>query len=154
VRLKSGTLTARRLSVLIEAVLLCAVAKTILLLCPRLRTRVLGNSTAIEAALELPNSQLEAVKHTKWALETLGRYSPFLRQCLAQAIAGRWMLKRRGVASSLVLGLRKGGPKALLAHAWLCTGSTIVVGGEKYSGFTVVARFDTPLQSSTLRGSE
>ena len=49
--------------------------------------------------------------------------------CLVQALSGWWMLKRRKIPSQLRIGVEKGA-NGFSAHAWLCVGDTIVIGGE------------------------
>lgn len=60
--------------------------------------------------------------------------------CLAQALAGWLMLKRRGVPSILVLGVARHAGE-LTAHAWLLAGDGAVCGGRKASTFTPIAAF-------------
>lgn len=95
--------------------------------------------------------QLAKLKQVRWAVLVAARRSPIHIRCLAQALAAKAMLRRRGVSSSLFLGLRRRGipaseqalgrKGAIVAHAWLSAGGTSVVGG---SGETcsVIARYD------------
>lgn len=55
---------------------------------------------------------------------------PFEAVCLPQAMAGRWMLRRRGIATQVMIGCRRGrqGEEPLLQHAWLLAGDRIVTG--------------------------
>lgn len=64
---------------------------------------------------------------------------PWKSTCLVQALAGRFMLMRRGVASTLVLGVaRQNG--SIQAHAWLvCDGA--VCGGAESGRFQPIASF-------------
>lgn len=57
---------------------------------------------------------------------------PWHTSCLVRAMAAKWMLRRRGVASTLYLGARHSG-SGLAAHAWLRTGPAIVTGGAEES---------------------
>ena len=66
---------------------------------------------------------------------------PWQAVCLPQAIAGKWMLRRRGIASQLYLGLAKGESDQLKAHAWLVAGELPVSGVASRETFTQVARF-------------
>jgi hypothetical protein len=76
-----------------------------------------------------------------WAVETAGRHLPWECTCLAQAMVGKVMLQRRGVASTLCLGLAKDGGGGLQAHAWLRCGERILTGRRGMTGFTVIASF-------------
>lgn len=53
---------------------------------------------------------------------------PWKSTCLVRALAGSMLLWRRGIASSIRLGVRKE-DDALAAHAWLMVGEAIVLGG-------------------------
>ncbi len=69
------------------------------------------------------------------------RNMPWQSKCLDQAIAAHQMLRRRGVPSTLYLGVAKEGDSALSAHAWVRCGRLLVVGGEGRHRYTVVNTF-------------
>jgi hypothetical protein len=73
----------------------------------------------------------------------LARYFPWDAKCLAQAVAGKWMLRRRGLPSTLYLGVERvhEGEKWLEAHAWLRSGTDFVTGERHYERFHVLAAF-------------
>lgn len=78
--------------------------------------------------------------------------------CLMQAVAGKAMLNRRGVPNTLVLGVRtrrdNGGALSMEAHAWLRSGSAIILGGEAHRGFSIVAEFQSRHRSPNPPGSD
>ena len=51
----------------------------------------------------------------------VARRAPFRAVCLPQAMAAQWMLRRRGIASRLVFGVRRcpAADSGLQYHAWL-----------------------------------
>ena len=99
---------------------------------PRLRARLPdSDQTSIQA-------QAEAVG---WALRVASKYTPWKSNCLAQAIAGKRMLHRRKLSSTLVLGVRKGEQDEFEAHAWLDCGSITLTGGHDHAGYSVVSSF-------------
>jgi hypothetical protein len=55
----------------------------------------------------------------KSALAKANRLTFWKNRCMVQSVAGRWMLKRRGIASSFFIGIRHDSRKKLTAHAWL-----------------------------------
>jgi hypothetical protein len=57
--------------------------------------------------------------------------------CLVQALSGWWMFKRRGMSVKLRIGVEKG-LNGFSAHAWLCVGDVIVIGGQDASARFVV----------------
>jgi Transglutaminase-like superfamily len=75
-----------------------------------------------------------------WAVETVGA-KPWMRAlCLPRAIAAQTMLRRRGIASKLCLGVARNGG-AMEAHAWVEIGSDKIVGGIEAQRFTRLAEF-------------
>jgi len=62
-----------------------------------------------------------------WAVETLGGRTNAL--CLPRALAAHVMLRRRGIASRLCLGVARK-DETIAAHAW------VEVGGDKFAGET------------------
>ena len=89
-----------------------------------------------------PERQQEA-RQIGWAITTLARYLPLDAKCLAQAVAGKWMLQRRGLPSTLYLGVDRvhDGEKWLEAHAWLRCGTDIITGERSHKRFKVLVAF-------------
>ena len=61
------------------------------------------------------------------------RRSPWRCSCLRQALLLEWLLARRGVASSLRIGVRCDSADGFRAHAWVERGGIILIGGEHSS---------------------
>jgi len=62
---------------------------------------------------------------------------PWKAKCLAQALAGKLLLRKLGLSGTIYLGVRKDTGK-LEAHAWLKCGNQFISGKEGYKKFTVV----------------
>ncbi len=80
----------------------------------------------------------------RWALQRVNKLAGGRFTCLMLAIAGKRMLNRRGVANTVVLGVRpdKGdGDDPFGAHAWLRAGQYVVVGLEERAGHIPVASY-------------
>jgi hypothetical protein len=75
-----------------------------------------------------------------WAVENLGGRSWMNALCLPRALAAHTMLRRRGIASRLCLGVARD-REALSAHAWVEIGNDKIVGGSEADGFTRLASF-------------
>ena len=91
----------------------------------------------------LTKEQRAGVTLVRWAVQTMARRHPLRPRCLARAMAARLMLSRRGIPSTLFLGLRRRGPRSrseMLAHAWLRAGDLPVSGGRGKT-WKVVGRF-------------
>jgi Transglutaminase-like superfamily len=83
---------------------------------------------------------VDEVSWIAWAVENLGARPWMNALCLPRALAVHAMLRRRGIASRLCLGVaRKGGE--LAAHAWVEIDKDKIVGGAAAAGFTRLAEF-------------
>jgi hypothetical protein len=69
------------------------------------------------------------------------RSVPFRAVCLQQAFAALLMLRRRGLAATVHLGLARGDTGDLKAHAWSVCGELPVTGVAAARGFVAVAAF-------------
>lgn len=72
-------------------------------------------------------------------IERVGRRTPWRSNCLAQAVAATFMLRRRGLGSTMYFGLAKNENGDLDAHAWTRSHGTIVTGGYALERYAVVA---------------
>ena len=70
----------------------------------------------------------------------VAKYIPWPCLCLAQAIAVKGLLEKKGIPSTMYLGLNKVGSE-MKAHAWLRCGSRIVTGKSGYESFSVISKF-------------
>ncbi len=76
------------------------------------------------------------------AVERAARHVPFHAVCLQQAFAAALMLRRRGLAAAVHLGVAREAPEAdLTAHAWSRCGDSPVTGEAAAADFTAVAAF-------------
>lgn len=90
-----------------------------------------------------PNvNQDGASRRIRWAIAAVSRRLPWKPACLVRALASHRMLSRRGLPSTLYLGVRRG-QGALEAHAWLRCGAEFVTGDDAMTGFTPVCCYAT-----------
>ena len=75
-----------------------------------------------------------------WAVETLGANPWINALCLPRALAAHAMLRRRGIASRLCLGVAHDSGE-LTAHAWVEIGNDKIVGASQAGAFTRLAEF-------------
>jgi hypothetical protein len=84
----------------------------------------------------------KVAKDIGWVVRRTADYVPFEAVCLQQALAGYWMLRRRGVVSCLHLGVV---PQTALgkmkAHAWLDAAGVKVTGYPFDDDYTEIACF-------------
>lgn len=135
-------LTWRERARLGEAILYLAAARITLVLipfnrlAPHLGVRELQSSETFAA----PPERAQAMQ-TGREVRTMSRFVPWDSMCLAQALAAKWMLERRGIVSTLYLGVAYDEHRKMLAHAWLRSGTVFVTGAPQHEKFTVVASF-------------
>ncbi|RFC65766.1 MULTISPECIES: lasso peptide biosynthesis B2 protein [Mesorhizobium] len=68
------------------------------------------------------------LRKVAWGVSTAARFVPHA-SCLTQAVAGRFLLARRGQASTIRIGVDGNSSNSLKAHAWLISGKAVVLGG-------------------------
>lgn len=111
----------------------------------------LGRQQMETAAKDLPAKREVAVE-VSWAVQAAARHVPLGFVCLPQAIAAQRMLRRRGIATTLYLGIAPDNARheAITAHAWLRAGDKIVTGEVEARRHRVLATFAdfTSLSSS------
>jgi hypothetical protein len=94
-----------------------------------------GEAAAADAAVP------DTARRIALAIRTVSGHTPWKSNCLAQGLAGCVMLKRRGIASTLYLGVAKNADANLEAHAWLRSHERTLTGGGGLDRYTVVASF-------------
>lgn len=128
---------------LLEAVVLLGLARLLVLTIPfRWLAHTLGAHMR-EATVAVASADLEMARLIGQAVRSAAGNTPWQSVCLPQAVAGQWMLKRRGISATLYLGVTKAEnkPEQLAAHAWLRCGDQILTGREGHRQFTVVSTF-------------
>jgi hypothetical protein len=106
------------------------------------------NRAAAARALPHPDAgrASQACNAVARAMPWVVRRVPWRADCLVQALAGQRMLRRRGIASRIVVGTARHTDGRLDAHAWLVWGDRVVLGGD-------IARFEpllgAPVQPPT-----
>ena len=93
-----------------------------------------------EAAVNKPGEDSEVQARIKRAITRASLRSPWRTKCFEQAIAGKIMLKMRGIKSTVYFGVNKA-QNEMTAHAWLISNSIIVTGAQGVDKFTVVSWF-------------
>jgi hypothetical protein len=123
-----------------ESTLLLAIMRAAVRLFP-LR-RILGAFGLRPGKAATPDTAVpEAARRVALAIRTVSGHTPWDSNCLAQALAGSVMLKRRGIAGTLYLGVAKDADAGLEAHAWLRSHERTLTGGGGLDRYTVVASF-------------
>ena len=123
---------------LAEAVVALGVASFAIALLPF--RKVASAPRRPEGALPSQREQLRHIDAVRWAVLAAARRVPWRAKCIEQGFAAQWMLRRRAVPSVLHYGVsrRDGG---LVAHVWVRSGATDVVGCDNLNDYAEIARF-------------
>lgn len=76
-----------------------------------------------------------------WALKSTRENLPFAFSCLTAALAGSYLLRRRGISFTLRLGVARDKNGRLIAHAWLSRGDLMLTGEAQMPGYSTIACF-------------
>ena len=87
--------------------------------CGLVRTRrVLDRLSPQMSGVEASAGDLDRALRLAWLAGIAGRRGPFKTTCLRQAVLVHWLLRWRGLAPELKLGVRKD-ERGFAAHAWV-----------------------------------
>jgi hypothetical protein len=116
-----------------EACLSLLAAEARLRLVPLKRQGLADMSPAADPALDeamarASEPERQAARDVGWAVSRAAVYLPFPARCLAQALAARAMLRRRGIGSLMRVGVGRPGSESFEAHAWLEAAAVEVTG--------------------------
>lgn len=75
------------------------------------------------------------------AIRAGARRVPWRALCFEQALAAQWMLRRRGIATTLHYGIAQDRQTGLSAHVWITAGPIEILGCENRHDFAEIARF-------------
>jgi hypothetical protein len=131
-------LPGHRRALAIEAVVALGIARLLILTTPT-RWIVRRLEQQAERSRAQAGAAGEAAREVGWAVRAAAPKTPWQSACLAQAIAGKWMLGRRGLRATIRLGVAKDAAGNIRAHAWLYSGDTILAGGAQAPRFTTIA---------------
>jgi hypothetical protein len=132
----------------LEAAVLLAVMRLLLATCAFTRVARMAGTVSDAAAVgdpRQPPATSPVAQGVARALAGAAARLPGESTCLAQALAGGLMLRRRGISSRLVLGVATD-QGALRAHAWLVAGDGVVCGGREAAAYTPIAVVGTPAE--------
>jgi hypothetical protein len=79
-----------------------------------------------------------------WAVQAAAARTPWQSACLVQALAGSVLLRSRGIAFALNLGVAKDVESGITAHAWLNCGEITPTGSSGAERFHTISSFTFP----------
>lgn len=145
-RWKRGAIRFTRISwrerlLLAEAAVLLACSSLAIAVLPFRRvTRLAGRDGAAGRADDA-EAQVAAVR---WAVSACGRFAPWKPVCFQHGLAAHWMLRRRGLPSTLYYGASSDPERGVIAHVWIKSLDLPVIGCEEAGRYAVLAAFPAP----------
>ncbi|WP_375501778.1 lasso peptide biosynthesis B2 protein [uncultured Jatrophihabitans sp.] len=87
-------------------------------------------------------AQMLRAEHIGWAVRTVSARVPWTCTCLMQSLVGAVLLRRRGLGSTLHLGVAKAKAReSLEAHSWLICGDEVLTGASQLDRYVSVGTF-------------
>jgi len=96
------------------------------------------HTTAAQAIGSVATHESKSIALVRQAIKRAMRNAPLDYICLPQALAARWMLDRRGIASELRIGAMHNDSGRSAVHAWLWAGGDFVTGDCDPSKFALI----------------
>lgn len=137
---KARELDRAQRGLLLEAAAWLGLARLGLLLVPFRRLAPWLGAHMAQSAEHVTPREAALAQEIGWAVQAMARRTPWQSACLAQAMSAKAMLRRRGVGSTLYLGVARNERGRMTAHAWLRCGTAVVTGGD-HSDYTVLSSF-------------
>jgi Transglutaminase-like superfamily len=133
---------ARHRARVVEAAFALAAARLMLRILPFTATmKLVGSGEARGADEAAPRRTADPVAAgVGVAVNRAAARLPWRFTCLTRSLAGRMMLMRRGVPSTIVFGVAKD-VERIHAHAWLIAADGCVCGGREAPNFQPIAAF-------------
>ncbi len=138
---KLGRLSGRDWLLLAEAVAQLGAARAAIATLPfrRIARRLGAIAADVRPGHPLPSDP--QARRIGQLIRGAARYLPWECKCLAQAMAGKAMLARRGIPCEVFIGVAAGKERSIAAHAWARSGSVYVTGGRESPAFSVLVRY-------------
>jgi len=120
-----------------EATVFLGAARLMIKLLPFRTVRKLTGKPERHDTREQSPVQTERIRQIGKIIEMASRHLPWECKCLAQAMAGKYMLAWRGIPSTIYIGVARD-EQGLASHAWLKSGILWVTGEKGSENFTVI----------------
>lgn len=133
----------RQLRMIPEAAALTAWYRFRILHCPFSKLAPGLGAQGAETPLDIPRDPIHY--EVKGAVEAVSKRMPWNCNCLTQAMTAKKMLARRGISSTLYMGVAPTETGEMEAHAWLRCGTLCITGQSGWDRFTVTAVFGDDL---------
>lgn len=125
----------------IQVYFYAAFYRACILLVPRPKLESMLGKRGEESPHEETIEHLRMAKRVGIHVNRVTTHTPWESKCLVRAMTARKLLEKRGVSTTLYLGVGKDNGK-MVAHAWLRCGQLYVTGGNGET-YAMVAKFRT-----------
>lgn len=126
-----------------ESLLLIALAAFVVAFIPFRRVVTLVSAPS-KTPVPTDAERKRLIERCRWAVRAWARRVPWRALCFEQGLACHWLLRRRGVATTLYYGAANTPDKGLAAHVWVRAGGADVIGCENAGDFAQLAAFPEP----------
>ena len=92
-------------------------------------------------ARRVTDGDIETARRVGRAVSVMSRHVPWSAECLVRAFAARRMLQKRGIPSTVCVGVAKETSEVLESHAWLRCGDAVVTGEKGHGRFEIITTF-------------
>jgi hypothetical protein len=104
--------------------------------------RHLGTPMAETSHAALPPADERFARRVGGVISRTAPYTPTDSNCYPQALTARWLLKRRGIPTTIYYGAAfEPSGERLAAHVWLRAGRIVVTGGRTGRDFQPLSMF-------------
>ena len=134
-------LEAAERRLLVKAALLLGAMRLGLWLLPFQSLRRLQTGLT-RAPIRVRDSEWSSSESIVRAVQTAGRHMPRAATCLTLALTAQVLLLRRGYPAIVHIGVDKGGPERFMAHAWVESGGSVVIGDYELERYTTLASLE------------
>ncbi len=141
---KFSKLSSEEKKLFMEAYVTLGVMRTAILTVSFKRlTRSLEQVPKKKELPKLNEIEMKTANQVGQAIMRASAYTPWESACLAQSLAAKKMLQKRGIPGVFYLGAMKDeeSKEKMKAHAWSHCGDTIITGGVGHELFTVLSVF-------------
>ena len=125
----------------IRAYIYTGIARAYILFVPFNKLKKKMGKVKAESPEEVDIDIIKKAKKVSWIVTTAASHTPWESKCLVQALTAQKLLKRKGISTTIYLGVKKDRKNNMLAHAWIWCGSYYVTGGYNREGYAVVAKY-------------
>lgn len=130
---RAARIPGSRRRLLWEALIALLIARGAMAFLPFRRIAAWLGTPGTESSATATAEEICKAQEVSWAVSVVARRVPWDGRCLAQALAAKRMLRRRGLEGTVYFGASKSESAGFDAHAWLRLGSFIVTGGPEFA---------------------